>query len=207
MTQRTINILIDEIYSKPPRRNYITNETNVHHVDETWSSDRIDLRDYGPENKRNFIYVSVIFDNCSKFGWTVPLKKDQTITNSLENILNSSKRRSNLIESDDGTEFVNKTFTNLSNYNHYKRYSRNPTLGAVFAERFNRSIRILLKKPVFERSDANWINVLPTITKQYSNRIHSSTKLTQIEASLKKKEGYVYHNLSDKRKKIKAKFQ
>ena len=70
-------------------------------------------------------------------------------------------------------------------------------------ERFNRSIRDLPKKPVFEPGYANWVDVLPVITKQYNNRIHSSTKLTPIQSSLKKNEGYVYHNSLDKRKKIK----
>ena len=45
------------------------------------------------------------------------------------------------------------------------------------------------------------------MTKRYNNRIHSSTKLTPIQASLKKNEGFVYNNLLDKRKKIKPKFQ
>ena len=45
------------------------------------------------------------------------------------------------------------------------------------------------------------------ITKQYNNRIHSSTKLTPIQASLKKNEGFVYKNLLDKRKKVTPKFQ
>ena len=51
------------------------------------------------------------------------------------------------------------------------------------------------------------IDILPIITKQYNNRIHSSTKLTPIQASLKKNEGYVYKNLLDKRNKIKPKYE
>ena len=43
--------------------------------------------------------------------------------------------------------------------------------------------------------------------KKYNNRIHSSTKMSPIQASLKKNEGYVYKNLLDKRKKNKPKFQ
>ena len=73
-----------------------------------------------------------------------------------------------------------------------KLYSRNRSYGAVFAERFNRTIRDLLKKPVFEKIDGKLIDILPTITKQYNNKVHSSTKLTPIQASLKKNEGYVY---------------
>ena len=43
--------------------------------------------------------------------------------------------------------------------------------------------------------------------KQCNNRVHTSTKLTPIQASNKKNEGYVYKILLDKRLKIKTKFQ
>ena len=119
----------------------------------------------------------------------------------------SSKRSPNLIESDRGNEFYNNIFQDFLNKNDIKLYSRNSSLGAVFAERFNRTIRDLLKKIVFEQGDAKWIDILPTITKQYNNRIHSSTKLTPIQASLKKKEGFIYKNLLDKRNKRKTKYQ
>ena len=119
----------------------------------------------------------------------------------------SSKRKPNLIEKDRGKEFYNSIFKNFLKNNNIKPYSRNSSFGAVFAERFNESIRILLKKFVFERGDANYIDVLPTITKQCNNRMHSSTLLNRIQASLKKNEGFVCNNLLDKRKKIKPKFQ
>ena len=112
MTQKNIKIFINEIYSKPPKRKYITNKTDVYHIDEIWSLDIHDLKDYGPENNRGYRYVLVITDNFSKFGWTVPLKNKnaQTIKDSFENILISSKRAPNLIESDRGKEFYNKIF-------------------------------------------------------------------------------------------------
>ena len=209
MTQKNIKIFINEIYSKGPKRNYTTNKTDVYHIDDTWSLDILDLKDYGPENNRGYRYVLVVIDNFSKFGWITPLKNKnaQTIKDSFENIVISSKRKPNLIESDRGKEFYNNIFQDFLNKNNIKLYSRNSSYGAVFAERFNRTIRDLLKKIVFEHGDANWIDVLPTITKQYNNRIHSSTKLTPIQASLKKNEGYVYKNLLDKRKKVKPKFQ
>ena len=106
----------------------------------------------------------------------------------------SSKRRPNLIESDRDKEFYNNIFQDFLNKNNNKLYSRNSSYGAVFAERFIRTIRDLLKKIVFEKRDGNFFDVLPTITKQYNNRIYSSTKLTPTQASLKKNEGYVYKN-------------
>ena len=209
MTQKSIKIFIEEIYSKPPKKNYITNKTDVYHIDDVWSLDILTLKDYGPENNRGYRYVFVIIDNFSKFGWTIPLKNKnaQTIKDSFENILISSKRKPNLIESDRGKEIYNKFFQDFLNKNNIKLYSRNSPYGAVFAERFNRTIRDLLKRPVFEKGDGNWIDVLQTITKQYNNRVHSSTKSSPIPASLKKNEGFVYKNILDKRKKIKPKYE
>ena len=167
MTQKNIKIFINEIYSKPPRRNYPTNKTDVYHIDDIWNLDILDLKEYGPENNRNHRYVLVIIDNFSKFGWTIPLKNKngQTIKDAFENILISSKRKPNLIESDRGKEFYNNIFKDFLNKNNIKLYSSNSSYGAVFAERFNRTIRGLLKRPVFEKGDGNWIDVLPKITK------------------------------------------
>ena len=89
--------------------------------------------------------------------------------------------------------------------NNIKFFSRNSSNGSVFAERFNRSFSDLLKKIAFEQSDAKWIAVLTTITKQYNVRVHSSTKFSRKDASVKKNEGYVYKNLLGKRKKGKTK--
>ena len=209
MTQKNIKIFINEIYSKPPKKNYFTNKTDVYHIDDIWSLDVLDLKDYGPENNRGYRYVLVTIDNFSKYGWAIPLKNKnaQTIKDSFENILISSKRKPNLVESDRGKEFYNNIFQDFLNKNNIKLYSRNSSYGAVFAERFNRTIRDLLKKIVFEQGDAKWIDILPTITEQYNNRRHTSTKLSPKDVSLRKNEGYVYKNLLDKRKKIKPKFQ
>ena len=209
MTQKNIKIFINEIYSKPPKEYYATNKTDVYHVDDIWSLDILDLKDYGPENNRGYRYVLATIDYFSKYGWTMPLKNKnaQTMKDSFENILIRSKRSPNLIESARGKDFYNSIFQDFLNKNNIKLYSRNSSYGAVFAERFNKSIRDLLKRPVFENGDGNWIDILSTITKQYNNRIHSSTKLSPKDASLKKNEGFVYKNLLDKRKKIKPKFQ
>ena len=156
MTQKNIKIFINENYSKPLKRTYSTNKTDVHHIDDIWSLDILDLKDYGPENNRGYRYVLVIIDSSSKFGWTVPLKNKnaQTIKDSFEIILISSKRKPNLIKSDRRKEFYNNIFQDFLNKNNIKLYSRNTSLGAVFAERCNRTIRDVLKNIVFEYGNA-----------------------------------------------------
>ena len=75
MTQKTNKIFIDEFYSRPPETKYIRNETDVYHIVDIRSLDILDLKDCGPESKRRFRLILVVIDNCSKIGWTVPLKK------------------------------------------------------------------------------------------------------------------------------------
>ena len=193
MTHRAIKIFISETYLKPTKKNFTTNKTGVYRNDDIWSVDFLDLRYYNPESNRGYKYVLVVIDYFSKFGWTVPLKNKnaETIKYAFENILISSKRKPNLVVSDQGKEFYNSIFQNFLNDNNIKHYSRKTSLGAVFAEMFNRTIRDLLKGPVFERGDSNWIDILPTKTKQYNYGVHTSTNLTPIQASLKKNEGFV----------------
>ena len=66
---------------------------------------------------------------------------------------------------------------------------------------------IFLKHLFLKKGESNCFDVLPTITKQYINRINSLTSLTPIQASLKKIERFVYNILLDKRKKLKPNFQ
>ena len=116
MTRKNIKIFINEIYSKPPKKNYATNKTDVYHIDNIWSLDILDLKDYGPKNNRGYRYVLVIIDNFSQFGWTITLKNKnaQTTRDCLENILISSKRKPGLIKSDRGKELYINIFQDFS---------------------------------------------------------------------------------------------
>ena len=209
MKRDLTKIFVDEIYSKPPMRNYPTNKTIIKSIDDTWSSDLLDMNDYGPKNNKGFRYILVVIDNFSKFGWTIPLKNKygQSITDAFSQIIKTSRRKPNLLETDDGKEYVNKIFNEFLNNQNIKRYSRNTALGAVFAERFNRTIRNLLKKPVFLEGNADWLSELPSVIKQYNNTIHHTTKMKPIDASKKSNEKIVYSNLEDKRKKLNPKYK
>ena len=202
-------IFIDEIYSSPPRKNYPTNKIIYDHIDEIWSIDLADFSDYKTSNNKGFRYIFIIIDNFSKYLWTIPLKNkySQTITNEFSNILTKSKRKPNKIESDRGSEFYNSIFQNFLKSKNIQHYSRYTDKGPAIAERVIRTIRNLLKKPVFEKGNADWLSELPSVIKQYNNNIHSSTKMKPIDASKKSNEKEVYSNLRDDRVKRQPKFK
>ena len=209
MKKDLTKILIDEIYSKPPRKNYQTNKIIYNHIDEIWSIDLADFSDYKASNNKNYRYIFIIIDNFSKYLFAIPLKNKNslTITNEFANILTKSKRKPLKLESDRGTEFYNSIFQNFIRNKNIQHYSRFTDKGPSRAERVIRTIRNLLKKPVFLAGNADWVSELSSITKQYNNTIHHSIKMTPIQASKKSNEKIVYNNLKDTREIQKPKFK
>ena len=70
------------MYSSPPECFYPTNKIIIKSIGDTWSSDLLDMNDYGPKNNKGYRYVLVVIDKFSKFAWTTPLKNKyaQSIT-------------------------------------------------------------------------------------------------------------------------------
>ena len=201
-------IFVDEIYSKPSLRNYPSNKKVYNYVDEIWSIDLADFLDYKTSNNKGFRYIFIIIDIFSKYLWAIlPKNKySQTITNEFSNILKTSKRKPIKLESDRGSEFYNSFFQNFLKAKNIHHYSRFTDKGPSIAERLIRTLRNLLKKPVFLAGKADWLSELPSAIKQYNITIHSSTKMTPIQASKKSNENLVYSNLQDKRRKLSTKF-
>ena len=109
-------------------------------------------------------------------------KYAHSITDAFSQIIKTFRRKPNLLETDHGKEYVNKISNDFLSNHYIKRYSRNTSPGAVFGERFNRTIGNLLMKPVFLKGNANWLSELPSVLKQYNNTIHHSTKMTANQA-------------------------
>ena len=209
MKKDLTKIFIDEIYSKAPKKFYPTNKIVYNHIDEIWSIGLADMIDYKTSNNKGFRYIFIVIDNFSKYLWAIQLKNkySQTITNEFSNILATSKRKPLKIESDRGSEWYNSVFQNFLKTKNIQHYSRYTDKGPSIAERVIRTIRNLLKKPVFERGRADWLSELPSVIKKYNNTTHSSTKMTPIQASKKSNEKVVFDNLRDDRQKQRPKYK
>ena len=135
------------------------------------------------------------------------IKISQTITNEFSNILTASKRKPLKIESDRGTVFYNNIFQNFLKSKNIHHYSRFTDKGPSIAERVIRTIRNLLKKPIFLAGNPDWLSELPSIVKQYNNTIHHSTKMIPNQTSKKSNEKEVFSNLKDNREIQKPKIK
>ena len=127
--------------------------------------------------------------------------------NDFSNIITSSKRSPLKLESVGGKEWFNSIFQIFLKSKNIQHYSRFTDKGPSILERVIPTVRNFLKKPVFEKGRANWISELPSVIKQYNNTIHSSVKMTLIQASKKSNEKEDYSNLQDRRVRQEPKFE
>ena len=65
MTKHLTRIFIDEIYSKPPKKNYETSKIVYNQIDEIGSIDVADMVDYKISNNKSFRFMYIIIDNFS----------------------------------------------------------------------------------------------------------------------------------------------
>ena len=163
MINKDLIKIFDEICSKAPLRSYPTKKIVYNHIDEIWSIDLADMIDYKTSNNKGYRYIFIIIDNFSKHLWAIPLKNkySQTIRNEFSNIITTSKRKPLKKESDRGIEFHISIFQNFLKSKIVQHYSRFTDKGPSIAERVIRTIKNLLKKPVFEKGNADWLSELP----------------------------------------------
>ena len=91
------------------------------------------------------------------------------------------------IESDKGKEWHNSIFQNFLKVKNVHHNSRIRDKVPSIAERVIRSIRNLLKRPVFEKENAGWLSELTSVIKKYNNTNHHSIKMTPVQACKKRK--------------------
>ena len=156
-----------------------------------------DFSVYKVSNNKGFRYIFITIDKFSEFLWAIPLKNKygQTITNGFSNILSTSKRSPLKVESDRGTEFYKSTFLNFQKVKNLHHLSRFTDECPSIAERVIRTVRYLLKKPVFEKSNADWLSEISSVIKQYNNTNHLSIKVTPLQGSEKPNGKVVYNSL------------
>ena len=143
---------------------------------------------------KGFRFIFIKIDNFSKYLWAIPLKNknSQTITQEFSKNVTTSKRSPLKMESF-------KFFLKNKIIHHYSRFTdKRPSI----AEQVIRTVRNLLKKPVSEKANADWLSELPSVVKKYNNTLHWSTKMTPLQASKKANKKLVLNILKDKKREI-----
>ena len=188
-------MLAEELH-KPVKRKFNKRRVLVSGIDKIWAADLADMTALSKDNEGvNFLLL--VIDIFSKYGWIVPLKnkKGETVANALKTIF--KERKPEKLWTDKGREFYNKDVKDL-----VELYSTENEEKSSIVERWIRTMKEKMWKYFTDNNTYNYMNVLPDLVKDYNNTVHSSTKLTPIDASKKKNELTVWRNLYPDRYKI-----
>jgi hypothetical protein len=90
--------------------------------------------------------------------------------------VNSSGRKPNFLQSDQGTEFLNSKFKEYLSEIDVGFYYVNSELKASVIERFNRTIKEKIYKYFTLKNTERYIDILDTLIQTYNNSYHRSIK-------------------------------
>ena len=142
------------------------------------------------KDNKGIKYILSVIDIFSKFVSIVPLKRKtvQEVANAFFKIFEERKPAKMWV--DKGREFYNKDIRKL-----VELYSTENEEKSCVNKIFNHTIKAKIFKYFSTNSTRKYIDVLDKLAYQYNNTVHSSIKMTPVEASLKKNENKVWRNL------------
>ena len=196
------NKLADELHHRvikkfPKRRVY------VHSIDQTWAVDLADMQQYSKQNK-HYKYLLAVIDVFSKYGWLIPLKNKTgaTVSEAFKTLF--KERKPMYIWSDKGSEFYNRQVKELLKDNNIELYSTENEEKSSVVERWIGTMKQRMFKYFTAHDTTKYYDILDDLVTDYNNTVHSSIKMTPVEASKSENESTVYKNLyPEKEKEIK----
>jgi len=169
--------IVNELH-RPARIHYATRKVNLRGLLDLYQADLIEMP-YSVRLNKGFKYILVVINCFSKYVWCIPMKNKQTSTVSAatEHIFESSKVTPVNLQTDEGSEFMSRTFAALMkkyNVNHYQVYSN---VKASICERVNRTIKEKLYTRFSLQGNYVWHNIIQPVVDEYNATKHSKTKL------------------------------
>ena len=187
--------LAEELH-KPIRRKFKKRRVLVNGIDEIWAADLVDMQAFSKFN-RGVKYLLAVIDILSKYGWLVPLKDKtgKSVASALKTIFKERKPEKMWV--DKGKEFYNKDVKEL-----VELYSTENEEKSSVVERWIRTMKEKMWKYFTDKNTNIYIDILPSLVKDYNNTKHSSIKMTPVKASKKENELTVWKNLYPEHLKI-----
>ena len=172
--------LAEELH-KPVRHKFVKRRVEVRGINDIWAADLVDMQAFSRFNK-GIKYLLMVIDIFTKYGWIVPLKTKtgMEVAEGLKSIFKNHKPR--LLWVDKGTEFYNKHVKAIINI-----YSTENEEKSCVVERWNRTMKEKMFKYFSSNNTRKYIDILQNLVNQYNTTIHSSIKMTPVEASKRKK--------------------
>ena len=198
------SILADELH-KPVIKKFYKRKVYSQFKDNIWGV--VDLADTQSLSRKNkgIKYLLCAIDLYSKYVFVISLKdkKGISIVNAFDKIIKQSNRKPNKIWVDQGSEFYNNNFKKWLSDNNIIMYSTYNEGKSVVAERFIRTLKNKLYKPMTTTGKNVYYDVLDDVVNEYNNTKHSAIKMKPKDVKNDNKRVYIdEHNEKDSRFKV-----
>ena len=158
---------------KESRRKPVFSSITVYSVNDQWQVDLIDLSKYSRWNA-GYKYLLCAIDAFSRKSFVVAMKRKSDTTDAMKAILDVEKPI--LMQSDNGTEFLNNSFQSLLQAKAVRHVTVNVgdhnRQGLI--ERFNQTIENSIARYQESRKSNRYIDVLEDIVFNYNHTYHRS---------------------------------
>jgi transposase InsO family protein len=163
---------------QPQRKYRVTQPILAYKSDERWVIDLINAPN--PYFNSNIHFILNIVDHHSKYLYSFPIKNKEaaTIAECLETIF-QSERVPDIIQSDNGKEFLGETIDLCDRYGVKQVHSlpyKPMTNGAI--ERLNKTMKEKMKAYMTNNNTKVYINIYKDLVYNYNHTIHSTTGKT-----------------------------
>lgn len=154
---------------KPVRNKFRKRRIITCGIDHIWGADLLVMKKYAAENK-DFKYILVVLDTFSKYLWLQPLRRKLAshVTPAFQKLFSS--RTPKFLHVDKGKEFRNKSLKSLLKKHNIIMYHSESKEKSAIVERVNRTINEKLKLRFEVNQNHKWLNLLPTILKEYNEK-------------------------------------
>ena len=154
------------------RKRFKRNRIIVGRIDKQWQTDLIDIQKIAQYNQGNR-YILVCIDVLSKYAWVEPLKSKtgKSIIAAFKKIFKKG-RKPLLLQSDQGTEYLNKEFQNYLKSNNIHYFHTNNETKAAIAERLIETLKSKMYKYFTNKNTLNYTNILQDLLHSYNNSYH-----------------------------------
>ena len=161
---------------KPIRKHFERNRVMVNGIDQQWQADLVDMTSLAEHNS-GYKYILTCIDVFSKYAWTIPLKNKTglVLIDAFKQILKSG-RKPHLLQTDKGTEFINRNFQKLLKKEEIRFFTTQNETKASVVERFNRTLKTKMWKYFTANNTYAYMEVLPKLLSAYNHSYHRSIK-------------------------------
>lgn len=182
---------------KPVVRNFVRRRVLVDGLDQQWQADLADVQKLADAND-GVRYLLIVIDVLSRFAWVRPLKnKDAPTVASAFKAIFDEGREPDVLQTDEGTEFLNRTLKSLLTKRHIRHFVVYGDTKAQLVERFIRTFKNRMWRYFTAQATNRYIDVLQDFVQGYNGGYHRSLRRSPDSVTHENAQE-VWHTLYDK---------